>query len=50
VARHRLLWAAVLVNQAVGDALSDALFLEAAMITMHVSMEEFSALYENLPW
>ena len=49
-ARHRLIWASVLVNQAVGDALSDALFLEAVMITMGVSMDQFSHLYENLPW
>lgn len=37
-ARQRLIWASVLVNQAVGDALSDALFFEAVMITMHLSM------------
>ena len=49
-ARERLLWASVLVNQAVGDALSDALFLEAVMITMDISLEQFSHLYENLPW
>ena len=41
--------ASILVNQAVGDALSDALFLEAVMITMDVSMEQFSQLYVNLP-
>ena len=39
----------MLVNQAVGDALSDALFLEAVMITMNISMEQFSTLYTNLP-
>ena len=39
----------MLVNQAVGDALSDALFLEAVMITMGISMEQFSELYVNLP-
>lgn len=49
-ARQRLIWASVLVNQAVGDALSDALFFEAVMITMHLSMEQFSHLYANLPW
>ena len=38
------------MNQAVGDALSDALFLEAVMITMDISLEQFSHLYENLPW
>lgn len=40
----------MLVNQAVGDALSDALFLEMVMITLHVDMEQFSHLYINLPW
>ena len=49
-ARQRLIWASVLVNQAVGDALSDALFLEAVMITMGISMDQFSSLYTNLPW
>lgn len=49
-ARQRLMWAAVLVNQAVGDALSDALFLEAVLVTMDMTVEQFDALYENLPW
>ena len=40
----------MLVNQAVGDALSDALFLEAVMITLHIDMDAFNGLYTSLPW
>jgi len=45
----RLLWVSRLVNQAVGDALSDALFIEAVLALKGWSVRDWDALYEDLP-
>ncbi|CAM9095730.1 unnamed protein product, partial [Laminaria digitata] len=46
---RRLLSSAALINQAVGDALSDLLFCEAVLRLKGWGCEEWSALYADLP-
>lgn len=48
-ARGRLLGASVLVNQAIGDALSDAMFCEAVLHIKHWTLNEWDGLYSDLP-
>jgi len=45
----RLFWSSRLINQAVGDALSDALFAEAVLALKGWSVADWDALYEDLP-
>lgn len=47
--RRRLLASVLLINQAIGDALSDAMFVEAALACAGWSVVEWDALYEDLP-
>jgi phosphoacetylglucosamine mutase len=48
-ARRRLLASSVLINQAVGDALSDLLFAEAVLSLKGWSVQDWNALYSDLP-
>ena len=48
-ARARLLAASRLINQAIGDALSDALFVEAVLTLKRWSVQDWDALYVDLP-
>lgn len=48
-AAQRLLLASQLINQAVGDALSDALFCEAALRVLGWNLADWSKLYADLP-
>lgn len=48
-ARRRLLASSVLINQAVGDALSDLLFAEAVLTLKGWSLPDWDALYSDLP-
>lgn len=48
-ARRRLLAAAQLINQAIGDALSDALFVEAVLALKGWSVVEWDGVYADLP-
>jgi phosphoacetylglucosamine mutase len=48
-AARRLLAARQLVNQAIGDALSDLLLAEAILILKGWGVEEWDALYDDLP-
>ncbi|CAM9372982.1 unnamed protein product [Discosporangium mesarthrocarpum] len=45
----RLLASATLINQAVGDAMSDLLFCEAVLRIRCWSVQEWSAMYADLP-
>ncbi len=49
LALSRLFWASRLINQAVGDALSDGLFVEAILTLKGWGVGEWDALYEDLP-
>lgn len=49
LARARLLAAARLINQAIGDALSDAMFVEGVLALKNWSVADWDALYEDLP-
>ncbi len=49
VARLRLLASSVLINQAVGDALSDLLFVEAVLTLKRWSIQDWDKLYSDLP-
>lgn len=49
LAIKRLRGAAALINQAVGDAMSDALFIEAVLTMTQKSIEDWDGLYEDLP-
>ncbi len=48
-ALRRLFWATRLVNQAVGDALSDALLVEAILTLKGWGVAQWDAIYEDLP-
>jgi phosphoacetylglucosamine mutase len=48
-ALQRLFWCTRLVNQAVGDALSDALFVEAVLCVKGWGVDEWDAVYSDLP-
>jgi phosphoacetylglucosamine mutase len=48
-ARTRLLAASRLINQAIGDAISDALFIEAVLALKKWSITDWDALYIDLP-
>ncbi len=48
-ALHRLFWCTRLINQAVGDALSDALFVEAVLCVKGWGVDEWDAVYTDLP-
>ena len=48
-ARKRLLGASRLINQAIGDALSDAMFVEAALTLAGLDVQGWDALYTDLP-
>jgi len=48
-ALSRLYWSTRLINQAVGDALSDALFVEAVLSVKGWSVENWDAVYSDLP-
>jgi phosphoacetylglucosamine mutase len=48
-ARTRLLAASRLINQAIGDAISDALFIEAVLALKNWSITDWDALYTDLP-
>ena len=45
----RLLWLSQLVNQAVGDAMSDALAVEAVLLVRGWTLQDWDALYQDLP-
>lgn len=49
LARTRLLGASRLINQAIGDALSDAMFVEAVLAIKGWSIADWDAIYEDLP-
>jgi len=49
IALCRLLAASRLINQAVGDAISDALFVEGVLAVKGWSVQEWDAIYEDLP-
>jgi len=49
LAASRLLWARQLVNQAVGDALSDLLLVEAILAMKQWSAADWDAMYSDLP-
>lgn len=49
VAVSRLLWAQQLINQAVGDAITDFLFVEAILSLYGWDLKEWAALYTDLP-
>ena len=44
-----LYYASQLFNQAVGDAICDALFVEAILTTQEMSVQDWNALYTDLP-
>jgi len=48
-ALQRLFWCTRLINQAVGDALSDALFVEAVLCVKGWGVDEWDAVYADLP-
>jgi phosphoacetylglucosamine mutase len=48
-ALRRLFWTTLLVNQAIGDALSDALLVEVALSILGWSIQDWDALYSDLP-
>jgi phosphoacetylglucosamine mutase len=48
-ARDRLLAASLLINQAIGDAISDALFVEAVLTLKGWSVSDWDGIYEDLP-
>jgi phosphoacetylglucosamine mutase len=48
-ALRRLFWASLLVNQAIGDALSDMLFAEAALALSGWGVARWDAIYEDRP-
>jgi phosphoacetylglucosamine mutase len=48
-AARRLAAGSVLINQAIGDALSDAMFVEAVLASLDWSVADWDALYEDLP-
>ena len=48
-ALRRLFWSTVLVNQAIGDALSDAMFVEAALALQGWDVRAWDAMYDDLP-
>ena len=49
VALARILAASRLINQAVGDAISDALFIEAVLTIKGWSIQDWDAMYTDLP-
>ena len=49
LARTRLLAASRLINQAIGDALSDAMFVEAVLALKGWSIQQWDAVYTDLP-
>lgn len=49
LARARLLGASLLINQAIGDAISDALFVEAVLALKGWSVQQWDAMYADLP-
>jgi phosphoacetylglucosamine mutase len=48
-ALRRLFWTTLLVNQAIGDALSDALLVEVALSILGWSIQDWDKLYSDLP-
>lgn len=48
-ARARLLAASRLINQAIGDALSDALFVEAVLALKGWTVQQWDGIYADLP-
>lgn len=48
-ALRRLFWTTLLVNQAIGDALSDILLVEVALSILGWSIQDWDALYADLP-
>lgn len=48
-AASRLLFSAQLINQAIGDALSDMLFVEAVLTVKGWSLSDWDAIYTDLP-
>jgi phosphoacetylglucosamine mutase len=49
VALNRVLAAAKLINQAVGDAISDAMFIEAVLTLKGWTVKDWSGMYTDLP-
>ena len=49
IARTRLFGASLLINQAIGDALSDVLFVEAILQLKQWTIEEWNIIYTDLP-
>lgn len=49
IAVRRLLTASKLINQAIGDALSDAIFVEAVLCLKGYSIQDWDAFYNDLP-
>jgi len=49
VALGRILAASELINQAVGDAMSDALFVEAVLALKGWSVQDWDKMYNDLP-
>lgn len=45
----RILAASQLINQAVGDAMSDALFVEAVLALKGWSVQDWDGMYSDLP-
>ena len=48
-AKKNIISASELVNQAVGDALSDALFVEAILSTTDITLDSWIQMYTDLP-
>ena len=48
-ALDRILAASELINQAVGDAMSDALFVEAVLALKGWTVQDWDGMYNDLP-
>ncbi|KAK8803482.1 hypothetical protein WA158_001176 [Blastocystis sp. Blastoise] len=48
-AKNNIIAASELVNQAVGDALSDSLFVEAILSTTNITLDDWINMYTDLP-
>jgi phosphoacetylglucosamine mutase len=46
---RKLLQSTLLINQAIGDAISDALFVEAVLAAQNWDLSDWDALYSDLP-
>lgn len=49
LALRRLYASTLLINQAIGDALSDSMFVEAALAVLGWTVQDWDAVYEDLP-